>query len=152
MYSWFYSYDGIGICLWEAPPPPRVTLETSAMIASASLHAWYIRRVSSLFRASSALSSIMFCYRQNQQFIRFFPWTLLTVSPVAYRLASSSPLMNCFASLTIKYMMILGTWSLQDVVTIFMYESTRFLIVSTCLSSWGSTDSPLSALMSHVWN
>ena len=41
---------------------PMVAVETSPMIFSASLQAWYIRNISSLFRASSALSSIIFCY------------------------------------------------------------------------------------------
>jgi len=37
-----------------------------------------------------------------------------------------------------RCMMVLGVMSLVVLFTIFMYESTRFLIVSTCLSSWGS--------------
>ena len=57
----YKSYEGVDI--FDAPPL-RVTFDTSAMIWRASLHAWYIRNISSLFRASSALSSIMFCYRK----------------------------------------------------------------------------------------
>ena len=48
--------------------PPRVTLETSAIILSASLHAWYMRSISSLFSASSALSSIILCYKSTMIF------------------------------------------------------------------------------------
>ena len=47
-------------------------------------------------------------------------FTKLTVSPVEYRLASSSPLMNALVSLIIKNIIILGTKSLQVLVTIFM--------------------------------
>jgi len=42
-----------------APPPDIVTLEISLITLSASLHAWYILNISSLLRASSALSSII---------------------------------------------------------------------------------------------
>ena len=38
-----------------------VAIETSPMIRIASLHAWYCRSISSRFRASSWLSSIMEC-------------------------------------------------------------------------------------------
>jgi len=42
-----------------APPPDIVTLEISLITLSASLQAWYILNISSLFKASSALSSII---------------------------------------------------------------------------------------------
>jgi len=84
------------------------------MIFIASLHAWYWRNISSRLMASSALSSIMDC-----------------VSPVAYKCANSSELMKFLTSLIIRYIMVLGTKSRQVLVTIFMYESTRFRMVST---------------------
>ena len=55
----------------------------------------------------------------------------LTVSPVAYKLASNSAMMKSFVLLIIKCMMVLGTKSLVVLVTIFMYESTKLRIVST---------------------
>ena len=38
-----------------------VAIDTSPIIRSASLHAWYCRNISSRLMASSALSSIMDC-------------------------------------------------------------------------------------------
>ncbi len=70
-----------GACDTLPPPPPAlgagiqsdlmgggagvltVAIDTSPMILSASLQAWYWRSISSRLMASSALSSIMDCYR-----------------------------------------------------------------------------------------
>ena len=43
--------------------PPSVAMETSPMMRSASLQAWYWRSISSRLTASSALSSIIDCCR-----------------------------------------------------------------------------------------
>jgi len=43
-----------------------VAIDTSPMILSASLQAWYILRVSSRLMASSALSSIIDCCKSKQ--------------------------------------------------------------------------------------
>jgi len=86
-----------------APPPDIVTLEISLITFNASLQAWYILNISSLLRASSALSSIMSC-----------------VFPVAYKFANRSPWMKAFASLIMRAMITFGTRSRQVFVTIFM--------------------------------
>ena len=87
----------------DVEPPDIVAAEISPITWSASLHAWYILNISSLLRASSALSSII-------------SWVL----PVAYRFANRSPWMKAFASLIMRAMITFGTRSRQVLVTIFM--------------------------------
>jgi len=46
-----------------------VAIDTSPIIRRASLHAWYIRNISSRFRASSGLSSIICAYFKQDEFL-----------------------------------------------------------------------------------
>ena len=63
-----------------------------------------------------------------------------TWSPLAYKWANNSPLIKSLALLTTRNMIAFGTKSLVVFVTIRIYESTKFLIVSTWRSNCGSSE------------
>ena len=78
-----------------------------------------------------------------------------TWSPLAYKWANNSPLIKSLALLTTKYMIAFGTMSRVVFVTILIYESTKFLIVSTWRSNCGSSElvcvSPDSCKSFHIY-
>lgn len=63
-----------------------------------------------------------------------------TWSPDAYKWANSSPLIKSLTLLITSIIIAFGTISRVVLVTIRIYESTKLRMVSTCLSSIGSSE------------
>lgn len=88
-----------------------VAIDTSPIIRRASLHAWYIRSISSRFRASSGLSSIICAYFKQNKFWQLHDYkvTLMNQKFIASKIIIPFDILTFFMSLILGKILISGS-------------------------------------------